>query len=145
MCLCGWWQANPSPSSESTVNASGVCQMADIRKDTRREQSVTALCVAVSRLGLSTDGDPQITAHGKTLTKSGPNSPASSAPLKNQEQGAGSISSSKVVQIWRKWQAWMGLSCSWCRARRRAVGRQADLQCFRSSLALGLIRDWILL
>lgn len=33
----------------------------------------------------------------------------------------------------------MGPSRSWRRARRRAVGRQADLQC---SLALGLIRDW---
>lgn len=52
--------------------------MADIRRDTRREQSVTTLCMEVSGLSLAADGNLQIAvlvqAHGKTLTKSEPNS-----------------------------------------------------------------------
>lgn len=81
--MCVFVRLVPSKSVTLTVNVSGVCQMADIRKDTRREQSVTALCVAVSTLGLSTDGNLQITAlvraHGKMLTKSDSSSPDSSA------------------------------------------------------------------
>lgn len=88
VCLCAWWQANPSPSSQSTADGSGLCQMADTRKGTRREQSVTASCVAVSTLGLSSDGNVQITALARaweTPTKSDPNSPASSEKLSNQD------------------------------------------------------------
>lgn len=59
--------------------------------------------------------------------------------------GSESISSSKVAQIWRTWQAWARLSCSWCGAHRRDAGRQTHLQCSCGSLALGLIRDWIIL
>lgn len=60
--MCVFVRLVASKSITLTVNVSGVCQMADIRKDTRREQSVTALCVAVSALGLYTDGNLQITA-----------------------------------------------------------------------------------
>lgn len=90
VCAAGG-KANPSPSSQSPVNVSGACQMAGIRKDARREQSVTASCMAASRLGPSADGNLQTTslvrAQGKTLTMSGPDSPATSAQLNDQDDG----------------------------------------------------------
>lgn len=93
VCLCGWWQANPSPSLERTANGSRACQMADIRKDTRREQSVTTLCMEISGLSPATDGNLQITvpvrAHRKMLTKSEPNSRASSEQLRDWGEGPG--------------------------------------------------------